>query len=860
MLTSRRGRRAGGFLIAVICSVGTAVGVVAPPVSAVGTSGGIPMLWGDEIGLEHAIPPLTDVTSAAMGHDGGLALNADGTVLPWGEQGPPEGYPDISPAVPMPDGLDDVVAVATGTDDDYLALQSDGTLVAWGANNYGQDIVPAGLGHVISMAEGYDYTLAVTSDGTVTGWGRNTAGADPPPGLSGVVALSAWREDSLALTSNGTVVAWGANDSGQANVPAGLGDVTAISAGQGFNLALRADGTVAAWGADDSGQTDVPAGLTGVTAIAAGWGFALALKSDGTVVAWGKEIGQYPMTPPAGLDHVTAIAANYDAVAIVNGATAPLTGVSCGFLPCPMSGDYDPSSSGLSLEAQPLAGSPIDRIVYTTDGSDPVTSPTAHILSGGIAWVDGSPPILKYFAVDQAGNVEPVRTFVLNPNATGPMTGIACDGAACLSPWYPSSVDIQLVATDTGGPGIAATRYTTDGMDPTSSPTAQTYTGPFTVTSTSTVRYYSVDTAGNAEPAQSQFVGIDGVAPTTTISCNGAVCAAGWYTTSVAVGLSATDSGGSGVAVTRYTTDGTDPRSSSTAKMYSGPFTLTSKRTVRYYSTDAVGNVEQGQSQVVQIDRSAPTTVISCNGLACGGVFGALVTVTLPATDTGGSGLARTTYTTDGSDPRASATAQTYAGPFTVSRSTTVTAVSTDVAGNVEPPKSATIQIGTGTGSGPTTLTPTDDSYTAKGNANATHGGDGSLNVNSGTSERRAYLKFAVSAIPAGTTNLTATLKLYSQSAASSAVTFTVSQVATNWTEGTLTWNNQPAIGATVTSKPGLTDGAYNSLDVSNLITGNGTFALVITDNNTTQRYFSSKEASAGQRPQLVLSWTVPSS
>jgi hypothetical protein len=89
-------------------------------------------------------------------------------------------------------------------------------------------------------------------------------------------------------------------------------------------------------------------------------------------------------------------------------------------------------------------------------------------------------------------------------------------------------------------------------------------------------------------------------------------------------------------------------------------------------------------------------------------------------------------------------------------------------------------------------------------------------------------------------------------------VTITLSRTATTWTEGALTWNNQPAIGATVTTKAGLSSGAYNSFDVSSLVTGNGTYAIVVTDNSTTQRYFSAKESSPLFPPQLVLSWTIP--
>ena len=45
------------------------------------------------------------------------------------------------------------------------------------------------------------------------------------------------------------------------------------------------------------------------------------------------------------------------------------------------------------------------------------------------------------------------------------------------------------------------------------------------------MRFFSVDKQGNAGPAQSQLVQVDGTAPTTSSACNGAACSTGWYTT-----------------------------------------------------------------------------------------------------------------------------------------------------------------------------------------------------------------------------------------------------------------------------------------------------------------------------------------
>jgi len=180
-------------------------------------------------------------------------------------------------------------------------------------------------------------------------------------------------------------------------------------------------------------------------------------------------------------------------------------------------------------------------------------------------------------------------------------------------------------------------------------------------------------------------IGADTTAPTTTIACNGAPCQSSTYGGTVNVSLAAADLG-SGVAVTRYTLDGTTPTQSSPA--YTGQFPLTATTTVEWRSWDYTGNEEAAHSQTITIqepaDTTPPTTTISCNGGSCQSQpYFKPVTVALSATDNpGGWGVAKTYYTTDGSTPTTSSTV--YTGPFTVHGPTTVNFFSTDLAGNAE--------------------------------------------------------------------------------------------------------------------------------------------------------------------------------
>ena len=232
------------------------------------------------------------------------------------------------------------------------------------------------------------------------------------------------------------------------------------------------------------------------------------------------------------------------------------------------------------------------------------------------------------------------------------------------------------------------TYYTTDGTTPTAASTV--YTGPIAVAGTSTLRYFSVDKAGNAETVKSQLIQIDSLAPTTTISCNNTACAVA-YRSAVTVSFTSSDgAGGSGVAATYYTTDGTTPTTASTR--YTAPFTVASNATVQFFSVDTAGNAEVVNSRLLQFDTVVPTTTISCNGSACGTGWYSTMQATLLASDNvGGSGVDKTYYTTNGATPTTASTV--YTAPITLAASATVKYFSVDKAGNAEAVKSQLIRV-----------------------------------------------------------------------------------------------------------------------------------------------------------------------
>jgi len=137
-----------------------------------------------------AIPGLAGVSELAAGGFHALVLKSDGTLLTWGDNSFGQlGDPAVVPsrATPTPiGGISGLAAIAAGTRHS-LALQADGTLLAWGENRSGQlgvsypaDIytptpVP-GLNNLAHVAAGARSSYATTASGATYVMGANRNG------------------------------------------------------------------------------------------------------------------------------------------------------------------------------------------------------------------------------------------------------------------------------------------------------------------------------------------------------------------------------------------------------------------------------------------------------------------------------------------------------------------------------------------------------------------------------------------------------------------------------------------------------------------------------------------------------------
>jgi peptidoglycan/xylan/chitin deacetylase (PgdA/CDA1 family) len=466
------------------------------------------------------------------------------------------------------------------------------------------------------------------------------------------------------------------------------------------------------------------------TATSAPWG----VSWDSTTVA----DGQHTITAVAYDTVGNSTTSSGHTVTVSN--AAPPTSIS---LSAPADGST--VGGGVTLTAS-VSGTTPDHVDFLVDGT---TVGTATSSPWSITWdsttvADGQHTISAH-AVDGGGNTtassDPITVTVKNApvDTTPPTSTISCNSSSC-GGWFNAAVSVSLAATDNaGGSGVNKIVYTTDGSTPTTTH-GTVYSGAFSVTATTTVKYRAFDNAGNAEAVNSQQIQIDSVAPSSSIQCNGANCGSSFYNVAVAVTLAATDTGGSGVNEIVYTTDGSTPTTTH-GTVYSGSFNVGLTTTVKYRAFDNAGNAEPVNSALIQVDTTPPSTIINCNGSPCSASawYRSGVSVALTATDAD-SGVSSIRYTTNGTVPTKT-TGTLYTSPFTLTTTTTVNYRAFDNAGNSENDNVMQVQVD---GTAPTV------SLTAP-NAGATVAGTTTLSATAGDNVAVDHVDFLVDGNPVGT-------------------------------------------------------------------------------------------------------------
>lgn len=215
-----------------------------------------------------------------------------------------------------------------------------------------------------------------------------------------------------------------------------------------------------------------------------------------------------------------------------------------------------------------LSGENGTKIYYTTDGSDPKSSPTRLQYSGALTF--DKTTVLKAIA-EKAGQQSDVGTYTYT-QATPPegVTATPGDGTE-----FVTSVNVNL-STPTAGSTI---HYTLDGSTPTTSSPA--YSTTLTISASTQLKAFAWK--GGASSGISTFVYTkDG----DTLPPEATPAAPAEFETNQNVTLTSGTPG----AVIHYTTNGTDPTTAS--PVYSGPLSLVATTTIKAFATlDGVDSV-----------------------------------------------------------------------------------------------------------------------------------------------------------------------------------------------------------------------------------------------------------------------------
>jgi alpha-tubulin suppressor-like RCC1 family protein len=247
-----------------------------------------------------------------------LALQGDGTVWSWGDnefgqlgdsRNTPEGKQPHQ-VILGPGGIDNTWTAVAAGGTHSLALQADGTLWAWGDNGQGQlggdpaligaalnqpaiiNVFPPPVGFPgfnhgwKAMAAGFGFSLGLQADGSLWAWGGNFNGQlgnndptlpNPPAQFAPVqvlnngapfISVAAGDAHVMARRADGSIWSWGSNQFGQLGVGTSGGtlnvsplqevsqssDWAGSGIGGSHSVGLKADGTLWTWGSNQAGQ------------------------------------------------------------------------------------------------------------------------------------------------------------------------------------------------------------------------------------------------------------------------------------------------------------------------------------------------------------------------------------------------------------------------------------------------------------------------------------------------------------------------------------------------------------------------------------------------------------------------------
>ncbi len=329
-------------------------------------------------------------------------------------------------------------------------------------------------------------------------------------------------------------------------------------------------------------------------------------------------------------------------------------------------------SANVTLSASD-SGAGVMGTYYRLDGAGTMMGNSISVTALG-------PHVLEYWSADTVGNVEATNTaiFTIAARPAGSTDTTAPTTVSNAHNVYDGLANISLVATDSGGSGVAGTYYRLDGGGQLQGTSVEVATlGPHTL------EFWSVDEAGNVEtPHTTAYFTVEPVLVLDTSPPSTTSDAVASYSGSATVRLTAGDSGGSGVAGTYYRVDGGSQQTGGSISI-----STLGSHSIEFWSVDVAGNTETPHKTAfftinpVSTDVTPPSTTSDA-----GASYAGKATIHLTGTDDpGGSGVANVYHSIDGG-PQVTTAGGTATFVVTGVATHTVDFWSVDNAGNTETP------------------------------------------------------------------------------------------------------------------------------------------------------------------------------
>jgi hypothetical protein len=153
-------------------------------------------------------------------------------------------------------------------------------------------------------------------------------------------------------------------------------------------------------------------------------------------------------------------------------------------------------------------GSGVQFVRYSLSGAQ--TAPTINSSNPALVSItaEGTTTV-TYLAVDNAGNNETSKSFVVNIDKTAPVTTSNATPSPNAAGWNQTNTTVTLTAMDSGS-GVKSVRYSLSGAQTSATVSSSNpASASITMEGTTTVTYTAVDTAGNNESSKSLAVKVD---------------------------------------------------------------------------------------------------------------------------------------------------------------------------------------------------------------------------------------------------------------------------------------------------------------------------------------------------------------